>query len=75
MARAFPLPYQDTRARAGIHQERTVMHVDRREFLGWSTLAAAGLCADGLFVPAWAQDVRGLPFTPAVRSRRNSLSA
>ena len=24
-------------------------HVDRREFLGWSALAAAGLCADGLY--------------------------
>jgi len=48
-------------------------HVDRREFLGWSTLAAAGLCADGLFVPAWAQDVRGLPFTPAVPTAAGRL--
>ncbi len=41
-------------------------HVDRREFLSWSGLAAAGLCAEGLFAPAWAQDVRGLPMTAAV---------
>ena len=43
-------------------------HVDRREFLGWSALAAAGLCADGLYGPAWAQDVRGLPMTAAVQT-------
>ena len=43
-------------------------HVDRREFLGWSALAAAGLCADGLVSPAWAQDVRGLPLTAAVQT-------
>jgi len=41
-------------------------HVDRREFLGWSALAAAGLFVDGLFTSAWAQDVRGLPMTAAV---------
>jgi para-nitrobenzyl esterase len=41
---------------------------DRREFLGWSALAAAGLCAEGLFAPAWAQDVRGLPTTAAVQT-------
>jgi para-nitrobenzyl esterase len=41
-------------------------HVDRREFLGWSALAAAGLFVDGLFMSAWAQDVRGLPMTAAV---------
>ena len=43
-------------------------HVDRREFLGWSALAAAGLCAEGLLAPAWAQDVRGLPTTSAVQT-------
>jgi para-nitrobenzyl esterase len=41
---------------------------DRREFLGWSALAAAGLYADGLRAPAWAQDVRGLPTTSAVQT-------
>jgi para-nitrobenzyl esterase len=48
-------------------------HVDRREFLGWSALAAAGLCADGLGSPAWAQDIRGLPLTPAVKTSAGSL--
>jgi para-nitrobenzyl esterase len=43
-------------------------HVDRREFLGWSALAAAGLCADGFLAPVWAQDVRGLPLTSAVQT-------
>jgi para-nitrobenzyl esterase len=43
-------------------------HVDRREFLGWSAVAAAGLCAEGLLTPAWAQDVRGLPLTAAVQT-------
>ena len=43
-------------------------HVDRREFLGWSAFAAAGLCAEGLFAPAWAQDIRGLPTTAAVQT-------
>ena len=41
-------------------------HVDRREFLGCSALAAAGLCVKGILTPAWAQDVRGLPMTAAV---------
>jgi para-nitrobenzyl esterase len=43
-------------------------HVDRRQFLGWSALAAAGFYADGLVSPAWAQDVRGLPMTSAVQT-------
>jgi para-nitrobenzyl esterase len=43
-------------------------HVDRREFFGWSSLALAGLCADGLVGPAWAQDVRGLPLTSPVQT-------
>ena len=43
-------------------------HVDRREFLGWSALAAAGLFGDGLLTHAWAQDVRGLPMTAAVQT-------
>ena len=48
-------------------------HVDRREFLGWSALAAAGLCAEGIGAPAWAQDVRGLPLTPAVQTAAGRL--
>jgi para-nitrobenzyl esterase len=43
-------------------------HVDRREFLGWSALAAAGICAEGAIAPLWAQDVRGLPTTAAVQT-------
>lgn len=41
-------------------------HVDRRAFLGCSTIAAAGLLVEGLSIPAWAQDIRGLPATGAV---------
>ena len=48
-------------------------HVDRREFLGWSALAAAGLCVEGIGAPAWAQDVRGLPLTPAVQTAAGRL--
>ena len=48
-------------------------HVDRREFLGWSAFAAAGLCAEGLFAPAWAQDIRGLPTTAAVQTASGRL--
>jgi para-nitrobenzyl esterase len=44
-------------------------HVDRRDFLGWSALAAAGLCAEGLFAPAWAQDIRGLADDPPLCRR------
>jgi para-nitrobenzyl esterase len=47
--------------------------VDRREFLGWSAVAAAGLCAEGLPTPAWAQDVRGLPLTAAVQTASGRL--
>jgi para-nitrobenzyl esterase len=43
-------------------------HVDRREFLSWSALATAGLCVEGFGAPVWAQDVRGLPMTPAVQT-------
>jgi para-nitrobenzyl esterase len=43
-------------------------HVDRREFLGWTALAAAGVSAEGLLAPAWAQDVRGMPPTAAVQT-------
>ncbi len=42
--------------------------LDRRSFLRYSSLAATGLVADGLWVPAWAQDTRGLPMTPAVQT-------
>ena len=48
-------------------------HVDRREFLGWTALAAAGLCVEGIGAPAWAQDVRGLPLTPAVQTAAGRL--
>ena len=48
-------------------------HVDRREFLGWSALAAAGVCVEGIGGPAWAQDVRGLPLTPAVQTAAGRL--
>jgi para-nitrobenzyl esterase len=41
---------------------------DRRTFLGYGSLAAAGLLVDGLRVPAWAQDTRGLPMTAAVQT-------
>ena len=41
---------------------------DRRVFLGYGSLAAAGLVVDGLRVSAWAQDTRGLPMTPAVQT-------
>ena len=41
---------------------------DRRAFLGYGSLAAAGLMVDGLRVPAWTQDTRGLPMTPAVQT-------
>lgn len=42
--------------------------IDRRAFLGYGSIAAAALAADGLWMPAWAQDVRGLPMTPAVQT-------
>jgi para-nitrobenzyl esterase len=40
--------------------------IDRRAFLGYSTLATVGLLADGLLAPSWAQDTRGLPMTQAI---------
>jgi para-nitrobenzyl esterase len=41
--------------------------MDRRTFLGYSsTLAATGLMADGLWIPAWAQDARGAAMTQPV---------
>ena len=43
-------------------------YMDRRAFLGASALASAGLLADGLLLPAWAQDVRGLPVTAPVET-------
>jgi para-nitrobenzyl esterase len=43
-------------------------HFDRREFLGLSALGLAGLGAEGLFTSSWAQDIRGLPITPAVQT-------
>ena len=43
-----------------------MMQVDRRTFLGFSTLATAGVLVDGWGSPLWAQDVRGLPLTKDV---------
>jgi para-nitrobenzyl esterase len=41
--------------------------IDRRTFLGYgSALAAGGLMADGLWIPAWAQDARGAALTQPV---------
>ena len=48
-------------------------HGDRREFLGWSALATAGVLSEVIGVPAWAQDVRGLPLTPVVRTLAGRL--
>lgn len=46
-----------------------MMHrFDRRTFLGYGSLAAAGLMADGVSFPAWAQDTRGLSMTAAVQT-------
>ena len=41
---------------------------DRRAFLGYGSLAAVGLAVDGLRVPAWGQDTRGIQMTPAVQT-------
>jgi len=41
---------------------------DRREFLGVSAAAAAGVLAHGRVAPVWAQDTRGLPLTPVVQT-------
>jgi len=43
-----------------------MLQVDRRTFLGFSTLATAGVLVDGWGSPLWAQDVRGLPLTKDV---------
>src|SRR5688500_2392629 len=43
-------------------------HLNRRAFLGYSTLATAGLLTDGFFLPALAQDIRGLPQTQPVQT-------
>ena len=40
--------------------------IDRRAFLGLGTAATAALLSDGLFAPAMAQDIRGLPVTKDV---------
>ncbi|MEQ1730116.1 MAG: carboxylesterase family protein [Vicinamibacterales bacterium] len=47
--------------------------MNRRSFLGYSTLAAAGVCAGGLFTPAWAQDIRGLAASPVVKTASGQL--
>jgi para-nitrobenzyl esterase len=47
--------------------------IDRRTFLSLGTLAATGVAAEGFFVPAWAQDTRGLPFTQAVATTAGRL--
>ena len=41
---------------------------DRRTFLGYGSMAAAALFTDGLALPLLAQDVRGLPQTPAIQT-------
>jgi len=43
--------------------------VDRRSFLGVSTMATAGLFSEGLLAPLWAQDVRGLSPTAVVQTK------
>jgi hypothetical protein len=40
--------------------------LDRRTFLGLSTLATAGVLIDGWASPLRAQDIRGLPLTKDV---------
>jgi para-nitrobenzyl esterase len=47
--------------------------VGRRAFLEAGSAAAAGVMAGGLWAPAWAQDVRGLPMTPAVQTAAGRL--
>jgi para-nitrobenzyl esterase len=47
--------------------------MDRRTFLGCSSVAAAGVLIDGRFLPAWAQDVRGLPPTAAVETNAGRM--
>ena len=47
---------------------RMTHRFDRRAFLGYGSLAAVGLAVDGVRVPAWAQDTRGRPMTPAVQT-------
>ena len=48
-------------------------HFNRRSFLSYSSLAAAGLFARGAFDTAWAQDVRGLANTAAVQTTAGRL--
>src|ERR1044072_5151528 len=48
------------------NEERSMSQVDRRTFLGFRTLATAGVLVDGWGSPLWAQDVRGLPLTKDV---------
>jgi para-nitrobenzyl esterase len=48
------------------HQERYMNRFDRRFFLGSGALATAGLFTDGLFLPAWAQDARGVGMSAPV---------
>src|SRR5262245_17325665 len=47
-------------------EEHAMIQVDRRTFLGFSTLATAGVLMDGWAGSLWAQDVRGLPLTKDV---------
>ena len=42
--------------------------MDRRAFLGYTTLAAAGAFSSGLFTPASAQDILGLPASPIAKT-------
>jgi para-nitrobenzyl esterase len=49
------------------HASRSGGGIDRRWFLGYGSLAAAGLFT-GIWTPAWAQDARGLPVSAAVQT-------
>jgi para-nitrobenzyl esterase len=48
-----------------------MIRVTRREFVGWTTLAATGVVFDPW--PTWAQDTRGLPLTPTVQTAAGKL--
>src|SRR5262245_10074308 len=54
-------------------RNRVMTRVDRRGFLGWTTLAAAGAFAEVIGAPVWAQDGRGLPLTPPVKTAAGRL--
>ena len=47
--------------------------LDRRDFLGRTALATAGVFAGVIGARSWAQDVRGLPLTPVVQTAAGRL--